>query len=432
MKTLSGLVATMLLTACGTPSPQEASLSGLTVSHAVREIRDAVNDSIGSIDEAFGNNLFRARQHLELLLGRLDAIIGESTNHLFTELNETERQVFADAQRLVEDLEDLERVTANDVEEVVDRLSSSLAGLPFVEGLPLVFEARPLYVAAEPSSAVPSVQVTVEGVSLASGAPTLTVDGETCERNNLLATTLGFSCSGSHFLFDGESRAVVARLSVFKRRSFWDRVIFRQAERFEYEIPVTVIPESIGRVSVHVEASAPPIAEPRTQPFERKNPHCAGVSRPLIEFNAQEGWTIDQASIEVTCRSSVKSTCEGLSNVQSRSFGYRCVVENNGTCVWPFKDGRGNCWGSARWSEFKESPSESVKLPEFQLFWGRDKRIELPEDTKGVTIAVEKFNGEHVILTERETQDPWVTLEVPPGFREAILRPEPVTRAMGE
>ena len=48
-------------------------LAAGTVGTAVSDLRDVANETIHSLDSVIGNNLFRARQEIELLIGRLEA-----------------------------------------------------------------------------------------------------------------------------------------------------------------------------------------------------------------------------------------------------------------------------------------------------------------------------------------------------------------------
>ena len=419
------------LSGCGGPSAQDDSLAGLTVGPVIREIRDAVNDTIGSLDISLGNNLFRSRQHLELLLGRLDAMALRSGSMLFANLDEAEQQALADLRRLLRDVEALEKVAVNDVESLIDRASSSLATLPFVERLPMVFESSPLFLPALDLMSDGDVQVSVKGVQLAAGEPSLEINGNKCERNELVVTSLGFACDKSHFGGSEAPEMVTAHLRVYSRRTFWDRITFRKGRLYPYEISVSVIPESLGRAIPYIDIEVPGPREERSQGFRHRNAHCSGVRRPLFEFNAREGWRIDPSTIAVSCSKSRSSSCNGLRNVQEQSFGYSCVVQNHGSCGPFWNDARGNCGGTVRWEEVQlATTSESVELSPVELSWGRDEIVLLPEGTESVSVVVEKFNGERVILTERETQDAWLVLEVGREKRQAVLRPRSLEGAM--
>ena len=307
---------------------QESALAASTVADIASEIRDAVNDTIQSLDMAVGNNLFRVRQHLELLLGRVDAISKDSIGLLFEELNETEQQVFADLRRQTRELQELERVTSDDLESLINNFSSSLATLPFANALPMVFRSRPLYVSRAALEQVEGVEISVSGALLSAEEPSLTIDGNPCTRTEVLETSLKFLCDKEYFGSSDAIEVVAAELSVYRRTGFWDGLLFRDPDLYRYELSITVIPSLMGRIvpfitirEVSIERSE------RSQGFPSATGHCAGTKRKEFGFSAQEGWFLDANSISVDCKSSKKSSCHGLRNVQARSFAVACTIE---------------------------------------------------------------------------------------------------------
>ena len=436
------LLALVSLSGCASPDAVSTAAAGPTVGYMVNELKHAANDVTNSMDISFGNNLFRARQHLELLLGRLEAISTEVPDLLFSELEDAERRVFYDVQELLDGVAALERVTAEDVNTLVNGVSSSLANLPFYGGMPLVLESSPLYVHTGGSFPEEGIEFHVQGVLLAGGEPALTIDGGDCRRTGSLETSLRFRCPRELFGTVEELGSAVGKLSVFGRRSLWERVTLVRAPRYEYEMSLTIVPSLLGQAIPYVDQRVERMyGTERSQSFSHRNSHCSGVRHPEFAFNAQEEAVIDASSIALECKKSEKSTCQGVRNIQPKSFAVACTVENRGSCApdlpivgRAFVDARGSCWGVVTWREFerREQVEEQVRLPALDVHWGRQERLELPEGTESVTIVVEQINGERVILTEGRSREAWVDLEVGVGRRQAVLRPRRLSAAMAQ
>ena len=403
------------------------------------EFRDAVNDTINSLDIAVGNNLFRTRQELEILLGRIEAISRESTGVLFEELNKTERQIFSDLRRQTRELQDLERVTSNDLEALIASMSTTLASLPLASDMPKVFRFSPLFVSRGTLTQETSIQVSVAGALLSAEEPTLTIDGNPCAPTEVLDTSLKFLCDSDYFGNSDAIEVVTGDLSVYERTNFLDWLFFRDPDPNHYAISITVIPNLLGEIVPSVTIREVSIEKNnRLEDFSDNNGHCGGVRHKEFRFNAQEGWVVDRNSIEAQCKSSTKSSCNGLRSIHSKSFAYACKIENRGVCgprvfgsrLWV--DARGSCWGQVQWDEIKSRESlREEDLSPLSLSWGQDEHIDLPKGTRGVRLVLVKVNGDRAILTELEPEDPWVSVEIDTAQGFVVVRPKSLEMAMG-
>ena len=180
---LAGIIAFVAaFTSVPGRNQEPSAATGVAVQQVVQEIADALNDLVHSLDVAVGNNLFRTRQHLELLIGRIKATSLSTIGLTFDELSEAERSFFDEIQTQVRTLQDLERATISDVQRVTTSLSSAVANLPFAGNLPLVFGSSPLYVPAAELESRKAIAASITGALLAAEDPDMRIDGVPCER----------------------------------------------------------------------------------------------------------------------------------------------------------------------------------------------------------------------------------------------------------
>ncbi len=398
----------------------------------VNALRDSVHSILSAVDSTVGNNLFRSRQHLELLLNQIEAIAKTISAKTMSDLSVIERNFFTDLEKQLNKLNSQLHVTLLDIEQLSANVSSGIRNLPFASSFPIIFQYDPLFVVDMGPDNRDNVTISIRGALLSSFEPTLTIDNEKCERIEKIDTSLSFICNKELFLANDTIVSYSGKLLVYQSRSFWRRLLLRDPLEYSYDISVEVIPQLLGKAKTTVmyEIMSAERNE-RTEDFHYLNGHCHGSIEKLFPFNASQGWKIDPTSIVANCRSSRNSTCSGFRNVQDRSFGYACRIQNRGRCGPLWRDARGSCGGTIRWEEVKENRQlQAQKLDEIELSWGEDTSIELPENTQRVRITLDRVDGVRSVLTESQAEDLWVQVEIDKAGNLVVLRPRDVETVM--
>jgi len=68
-------------------------VTGQTVSNVINDTKDAVNEVINNADNAISSNTFQVRQHGQIFLDQLDALLKNNIGKTFEELRDSERQL---------------------------------------------------------------------------------------------------------------------------------------------------------------------------------------------------------------------------------------------------------------------------------------------------------------------------------------------------
>ena len=403
--------------------------SNATMFAVVDQIRNSVESIIISLEASVGNNLFQARQHLELLLDQVEIIARSSTEKFFAELNNSEQQFFVDVKRQLDALKDLERITMQDVNNTSIAISSAIVNLPFADNLPLVFSYSPLFVQSQGGQNKDVISIEVSGALLATGNPYLVVNRTKCERSEKIHTSLTFLCDKGTFVATDAIEILPGNLYVYQEPGFIDKLFFRDPKEYVYEISINVIPIVLAKATAHARTESSTVEQVyREREFGHRNAHCQGRVHMVFEFNAESEWRIATDTLDPSCSSSSRSSCNGLRNVQSRSFGYSCTIANNGSCG-PFgswRDGRGSCSGTISWMEFRpgEDVVEIIELEPVDIYWGIDQVIQLPEYTNIVRIAFDKADGSRRIASDSAFYDPWLRVNIDINNKHVIVMPK--------
>lgn len=413
----------------------EAQVGDPVLGDVIERMRTAIEDIIESLEDSADATMFRARQNLELLVSQVGMIAEDSLQTAFSGLGAAERQFFNDVQSQIDALRDLEEVTAADAQRISDNVAHSIRALPFARTHPVVLSYSPLFVASGGAENEDVVQIEIAGTLLASHEPTLVVANTLCGRSEKIDSRLVFLCPKDLFLAVETVEPLAGKLSVYEDVAWWR--VWAEPREHQYDISINVIPKVLGRVELSVTTQLQiPTGQPRSQSFSRRNAFCSGVSRPTFQFNAREGWKIDPASIESSCDRSSLSSCHGVGGVTESAFSYSCTVQNRGSCGYAFgarmwRDARGSCWGSVRWTEVREETVLAEEaLDARDLHWGTDEIITLPEGTRAVRMAVDKADGTRRVITDSESRDPWFDVVVDLQRGHVIIRPANLERAM--
>ena len=426
------LLALSLLFLHTTPTVEAQLAETMLVREVVQELMDSAQEVIESLEGASDNTLFRARQQLELLINQLRMVADGLTDKVFNELSSAERQFFSNVRIQLDELKKLQKVTATDVERIVNSASHAVRGLPLAKTFPIVLSYKPLFVPSGGPHNQNNVRIEISGILLASHEPSLVVENNTCERTRKIDSELVFSCNKNLFVADDVVGTARGKLIVYERLGYIQWLFGIDAREYHYDISINTIPTVMGTVRPSLTTQLrKPVSETRSQSFSHRNGHCSGKRHPLFSFNTREGWKIDPISVRTQCHKSSRSSCNGLRNVTEYSFGYSCTTENRGLCGPWWKDARGSCWGSVTWEEVRVvDVLKDQTLNSVNLHWGKEEIISLPEGVRTVRIAVDKADGTRRIFTDTDTRDPWFDVEVDLEARHIVIRPESLAVAM--
>ena len=432
LQILSLSLSLSLLAPAITPAQLEVFGADMAVYDVVDNIRDTAHGVIAALDTAVGNNLFRTRQHLELLVNQVETVTDDAIERTFGELAVAQRTFLTDVKRQLDELTRAGQDVTTGVRDISTYVATAVVNLPMAGSRPLVFNYSPLYVQSSTGErGAGTVNITVSGVLLASHDPTLVLGSQRCVRATRIDTRLVFQCNVNTFVATESVESISGKLYVYERLGFLGG-FFSDPTEYDYDILVNVVPLSMATATPSVTTqSTSAEREARSQDFSHRNGHCQGTVSPLFPFNARGGWKIDPASISASCNNSSKSTCNGIQNVTDLSFGYSCTVANNGSCGPFWRDGRGACWGSVSWQEVRDTEVlHDEELAEVKIDWGQEIIIDLPEGVQSVRIVVDKVDGTRRIITGSEADDPWFDAEVDLENGQVIIRPELLQVAM--
>jgi hypothetical protein len=243
----AGLCCVLALTARGQEEIDEA-LAGQGIAAIVGQNRVAAIAVIRAAAGAFGRDAFTARQNAEILLTQLDLAGAGLKGKRFNHLSDVQRTFVVGTRNALDDMRHSARYSARKARMLTAQADSLLATIPDASDAPRVLDFSPRYLVASRRDA--TVDVTIEGSSLAGGDPTLSVEGKPCERTAKEDDQLVFRCDVVAMADGTQLTYAVMRLATFRGRSWWDGAldVFREAPApTRYEIGIAVVPRVMGR-----------------------------------------------------------------------------------------------------------------------------------------------------------------------------------------
>ncbi|MBB4859455.1 hypothetical protein HNO88_002784 [Novosphingobium chloroacetimidivorans] len=433
----AALVISMASSPAIAQNPLTSIGSGMAVSSVISSFRDAVSSLIDNTDDAVSANTFRTRQHLQILLGQVNAMAQGTLDKTFSQLTAAEQQVFKDVGNQIYQLQSLEKVTAQDVRKTTYAVSSSLDKLPFVKGTPMVMEYAPVYVISKTNADKGAVAITIQGSSLGTGEAQYTVAGKPCQKTTQITTSITFNCPASLFTATSEVTPIVGELTVPRTLTWWETIkgwFGNVAAPTKYTLAVNVIPTRLGEYTVKAVVSTQVVStQDRAQEFKDGNGHCKGDRTKLFEFNSTgPEWNIYSNSVRAVCDSSKSSRCLGIQNLTSQSFGYMSKIANHGSCGPFYKDARGTVWGTAYWTEYKTTDGTAQQdAASGELNWAKSVMVKLPDNVKSVSISVKQIDGAEPIVIDGDSTSPWFSTEFQKDTKLLIIKPKKLTEALG-
>lgn len=437
---LASVVAVMI--APGASYGQAGAIAAnATVGTIASELESSVNNTINRADDAVSNNSFRVRQHLEILLGQLNAIATDQRDKTFAQLNDTQQKAFLNIKNSIDQLAQLQRVTAADVQKTSLTVGTAMGNLPLGKATPRVIDYSPVYVIGKAADAPAGSQsISVSGISLGEGAPKLRIQGAACTLASKTEIALKFTCPNQSWTASDAVGAVAGDLEVYQKRGFWSRLFGREPETRKYRVSVFVVPPTMGDFRLAVTRTITTLeSKQRTEQFRSDNGHCDGARDVLFPFNVTPGWSIEPASIAPQCNSTDKSSCEGLRNVSATSFGYKGVVRNSGSCApkvfghRAYVDARGNVRGSVSWTETRPVTSVGTEAAgQGKLHWGQAVQLPLPSDVQAISLTVNQIDGKKVIVTGSDQSQRWYAVQSDRVNNFVLISPRDVGDALDD
>ena len=385
------LLFVLILLPLSTGAQWEIFLAGQTVESVINQTKEGVKEVIREIKDSVSSTSFQIRQHGQLLLDQLDAILQANVDKTFGELRDTEQQLFIDVREQIENLKTLENIAASDVKQITNNLATAMGNVPFSRTTPRVLEYDPYYVLSKLENQDGAVSINIMGFLLADGIPSLELANKSCSLKIKIDTRLSFSCPINIFTTDDSIDYVHGILKIYEKPGFFSQ-FWKEPEEFVYNISVNVIPRVFGTyVMIAYVDETKILLKEREQRFKHRNAHCQGSRDKDFNFYAENEWAIDPKSIDLKCNKSRRSSCNGLRNVLHDSFQYNCTIANSGYCFWPAKDARGGCSGKVTWTEKKPAIKRVEKeVEQGQLEWNKDVALRLPTNTKAIELTIEQ------------------------------------------
>ena len=248
---------------------QEVLLISGSVTQIVENLKNTIHGTISALDTSYSNSAFRTRQHLQILLNQLETVAENVSASTFSDLSSVEQEFFTDLTVQVDSLQSrillalrhetffsLEKITLNDAEMITRSMSSAIRNLPFSDNVPsaapIVFHYEPLYIVNRNEDSQSEISVTVTGALLSSGEPSLTLDGTKCRRDGKIHTALTFICVSKPLAIGDSIENLKGRLELYEEKSIWDHILFRDHEKYSYDIFVSVLPRRLGTVTTRI------------------------------------------------------------------------------------------------------------------------------------------------------------------------------------
>ncbi len=412
---------------------------GATVNGVFSNIADELRGIIEQAEDSANIVAMKSRIQATILLQNLSLLANQYTDKLFEELRETERQLFIDAQQLIDQWNAGNIETLEKLQELNEGLAATLSVIPGSKTEPRVLNYGPPYVVAQPRSVH---RISFDGQFLGEGEPSLVFQGQSCDRIRKLETELEFECPNSIFSHYTSLKPVVGTLVVYRELGFFDWIgsIFSEDDDSRsYEVSLTAVPDEVGFYELTAYVSTEEIErKQRTQSFYQRNDHCSRGRTFSWSAIPQSGYEVDIQSVKysVTTRSTNSKLNSVMPSVASIDVVARVV--NNGSCgpKIPFSndrayyDARGAFGITVTWDDIKRTskaiPNEAGKG---YIAWGQDLAIELPADTKSFLLTVEHPTGE-ITSADRPGDYEWMNVAASPT--NLILKPKSPAEIFGE
>jgi|GEM_PF-1855352 len=430
--------------AIAAPDAAGAVLLTGAISGIISDLKQAISDVIANMDDAVSRNLFEGRQAGLLLIDQIDIVGQNLIGKTFEELNESEKRLFEDLNVSIQKLQETEKVAAEDIKKVVRESGNALSVLPFADKTPLVTEYKPSFIKSGGSLNSDFIKIKAMGILLGTGEPKLKISGTACDAAGKSESELVFNCPKNIFQAESRVDAIYGDLTVYQNTGFLEGIkrflgFGKELEERAYKVPLYVIPYKLGTYSFSMFREEKVIERRnRSQDFVHTNDHCQGGRDKTFPFAPQTGWMIDTPTVKASCHSRKSSSCNGLRNVTANGFSYNCTIRNNGSCVrnplggWLSRDGRGQCKGTATWTDFRELTQRVQHNAESgSIVWGKDVSIPLLENVDAVRLTVETINGNVIVLTQASS-DPmdWFELETDYEAQTVIIKPKSLESAL--
>lgn len=449
MKRVSVFVLTATLLVPATPSHGvvEVLAAGWTIGNTLDHLEEAASNVLELAGAQAQGTVMEAGQGALNVIGALRWQYREMLNDTVGSLTELEQRAFEDARVLLSEAERVADGLVADLGSLSAQANRTLAQIPGIDSIPLVQEISPQYFVRR-SGVSPVIRVS--GMNLADGDPYLELYGRVVMPVNETDGELTFELptqrsvgpknngEGDRWESTGASEdPIEGRLVVFERRSKW--FFLSDYESRDYRIVLFPVPDQVGDYSVHIVREVPgeEFAERVTPSYRCESPNGSGRHVvPIGVAASPEGWQI----LPKTIRFRASYQNHGSHTLKSSSaagFTAELSCHGFGKVSLPLvgtvdRGSKGVISGEYLYREAKSTQVKVVEeIKQGSLRWQEDvPLLDLPGDTKTVSVTLNLFTGKTVNLQGRDGHR-FAELEYNAAAKTARLRSRSADEALG-
>lgn len=410
---------------------------GETINNIIGNISDQARDRIAQIEGAGSNLMMEGRTHIIVALQNAEFLAEKLQGKTFAELTEQQKRFFGNLKIALDQFDQSREESFKQIQEVVADLDSALGTIPGSDKSPRMNRYRPAFVVLDQNE---NFEVTVEGGWLGYGSPTLQIGNMECERKSKTERSLSYSCQKAVLAECDTIRGRSLKLTVYDRPGWfaWLTSWFSDPDTFDYDIGISCVPEKAADIDGVIAISTMvPERRPRGQDFWVGKGHCEGPTSVdwVMNADAANGWQIDVATVRAQETTKVGNTSWQLTNLTSASFAITGSVGNHGECgpkvfgTHVGVDGRGSLGVRVDFEEFRMVPGDSEqKIDSFQMAWGNDYTVAMPNDGKGFVLDVRQIDGKRRVASSNGDYG-WFAVEHNIDAKAIHVRVKPANEA---
>ena len=408
-----------------------------TIGSILKKARDSLNDVVDNAGEEARSTIMVAAQQMILVIESLEVALHDVLDKTFENIAQERRQIINNGFKAIDEI----IVGLNDgtksVEDITALGATAIRDMPGVSNVPRVIRVSPTYVTQ--SELAQLAPVNFFGLDLATDEPTLSVPGGgDARRVKKIDTELSFEVSGASV--DGNAiEKIFMNLTAYQPRSFlW--IFPRPSLEHTFESLLYVVPDRLGSAQVtwtvpHTRRETKKFRCPAAGSDTHRSPKYKGNSVGGPTCRVDNGYTIDRDSF--VFHQDESTHCEGRKSLaDGRNFGYRVQCNAYGRSVyaegaWRDHGQQGTYRGYVTVEAFKNvNGTKKVEEEPVDLYWNNDQKFDGPGGATGYTVAIQKFNGDNVVLAGQST-DPWIASQYDDGAKTLVLKPVTIDKALG-
>ena len=314
-----------------------------------------------------------------------------------TALSGQQADLFRKIHSTIDSLDSLQKMSANNLQDVANTLSAAIAQIPLSKDFPRVTKIGPLY---QVEGSGPDQEVVVRGIGLSNGRPVLEVHGKSIYPNTGTDTELRFPVP-AHSAVGNRPLVIAGTLRLFERKTSY--FVLNDYLPRTYPVRLAIYPQQIGTFTLTPRLRVASLeTKPQSTPGYRcQSPQGSGSNTVPVSVVPTSGWTIDPSSIQY--HSSYSNHGSYTTNTTSPA-GFTATLSCSGwgRATGPFgvviDAGQiGVEQGTFTYTEVRSGTSLKNGTPRKpqSLQWGGSITIsELPAETETVIVDLMPFTGQ--------------------------------------